>query len=120
MDINEKNMIEYKYATNDNKFIKKSQPIDRVLLNSKFQSPIGVNLDGAAYRLEIDRMLKVKAQMPAPNSYVSVKSDSIRRKLSRNELQRGTTSGVVTGYSEDLEMGYERQFKNNGKTVFGK
>ena len=65
-------------------------------------------------------MLKVKAQMPAPNSYVSVKSDSIRRKISRNELAKGTTSGLIGGFSEDMEMGFERQFKNNGKTVFGK
>ena len=32
----------------------------------------------------------------------------------------GTTSGLIGGFSEDMEMGFERQFKNNGKTVFGK
>lgn len=40
--------------------------------------------------------------------------------MSRNDLARGTTSGIITGFSEDLDMGYEKQFKNNGKTVFGK
>ena len=89
-----------------------------MLLNTKYATPKYAFFDSGTDRMHMDSVLRAKEKIPGPDHYMYVKSQ--KRNRSRVQPLRATTSGNFGGYSVETDLGYEKNFKSYGNTVFGR